>query len=111
MSSNSHPPIDFGSLRHTPLVKVLRPLRPAELRGMEGSFYSHRLEAAEAAIRDYRAGGVVTVRVVNGLPYADQNDWFRLAGAFWITLFAGILLVTGATIAMAGRIRQAPQWR
>ena len=54
-----------------------------ELRGLKGAFYSGRLESeAATAIKDYRTGETIAVRVVNGLPYADTIDWFRLGAAF-----------------------------
>lgn len=94
-----------GSLRHTPLVTVVWLSEPTKLRGLQGSFYSYRLESAKAAIRKYPAGGAITVRVVDGLPYADRNDWFRLGGAVWMSLFAMVILAAGAAVAIVGGTR------
>ena len=95
-----------GSLRHTPLVRLAWPSEPTELRGLQGSFYNYRLESAEAAIRSYRAGDAITVRVVEGVPFADRNDWFRLGSAVWMSLFAVIILGVGGAVAIAEGTRK-----
>ncbi|OJW63027.1 MAG: hypothetical protein BGO57_08880 [Sphingomonadales bacterium 63-6] len=95
-----------GSLRHTPLIRLAWPSEPTKLRGLQGSFYNYRLESAEAAIRNYRAGDRITVRVVDGLPYADRNDWFRLGSAVWMSLFAGAILGVGGAVAIADGARK-----
>jgi hypothetical protein len=95
-----------GSLRHTPFISLVWSSEPTELRGLQGSFYSYRLESAEAAIRSYRAGDAITVRVVDGLPYVDRNDWFRLGSAVWMSLFAVAILGVGGAIAIADGTRK-----
>jgi len=95
-----------GSIRHRPVVEVSWASKATELRGLKGAFYSGRLESeAAAAIKDYRIGETITVRVVNGLPYADTIDWFRLGAALWLSLFALAFLSVGAVIVIAGKRR------
>ena len=93
-----------GSLRHLPLVTVEWAGRPHELQGLRESFYSYREDAAQKAIRGYRAGKTATVRVANDRPIADRNDWFQIAVATWLSIFALILVAVGiALIAPAAR--------
>lgn len=90
-----------GSIRHVPKVTVLWASKTTELRGLKGAFYSGRLESAAASIlRDYRVGDVITVRVMDGVPYADADDWFRLGAAVWLSLFALVFLCAGGAVAL-----------
>ena len=89
-----------GSLRHTPQVSVLWAGRVTPLRGLMGSFFTARQEAAEAAIRGYTVGDDIQVRIIDGQPYADDNDGFQLFGAVWLSVFAVMLLGLGTVVAL-----------
>lgn len=95
-----------GGIRHTPMVEVWWASKAAELRGLKGAFYSGRLESEAAGfLEGYRIGEAITVRMVNGLPYADRNDWLRLGVALGLSLFTLRFLSVGTAIAVAGRRR------
>lgn len=89
-----------GSLRHVPEVSVLWAGQVTPLRGLTGAFFTARQDAAEAAIRGYVPGDDITVRVIDGRPYADAGDGFRLGSAVWLSLFAAMLLAVGAVVAL-----------
>jgi len=89
-----------GSLRHIPEVSVLWAGQVTQLGGLTGAFFTARQDAAEAAVRGYTPGDDITVRVIDGRPYADASDGFRLGGAVWLSLFAAVILAVGAVVAL-----------
>ena len=96
-----------GSIRHTPRVAVLYQKEIVDIGGLTGSFYDNRRDSAEASIEDYAVGEAVTVRLLDGAPYADNTDWFRLGAAIWMTLFAGGILSAGVLM-VAGSFNWRP---
>ena len=46
----------------------------------------------------------VTVRLLDGTPYTDKTDWFRLGAAIWMTLFAGGILSAGVLMVAANQL-------
>jgi hypothetical protein len=95
-----------GAIRHTPRVTVFRGAEIMELAGLTGSFYDNRQVSAEAAIEGYVIGQLVTVRLVNAVPYADRTDWFSLIGSIVVSLFAVALIAAGGVLAFAGNAGQ-----
>lgn len=87
-----------GSMRHVPQVSVLHDGAVVGLKGLTGSFYDSSQSGAEAAVAGYFAGDMARVRMVDGAPYADRIDWFRLGAALWLSLFAAVFLAAGGTL-------------
>lgn len=95
-----------GSLRHLPRVDIRWPetTGPAiGLRGLLPSFYGDRRADAERVLVGFVPGETVPVRIIDGHPYTDRIDWFRLLGALWLSLIAGILLVLGLVVIRLSR--------
>lgn len=90
--------ISTGTMRHTPVVVVDRGAGPVALEGLKPSFYDHRQDKAEAIVADYTPGGVVQVRVVDGVAMADRQDIFQTAHATFMSLMA--LVVAGIGVVM-----------
>lgn len=92
-----------GSLRHIPLVRVQWDGQVTELRGLTGPFYDHRYSSAQAALRHTVAGQSISVKVIDGAPYADRTDWLRFGGAVWLSLCALFTLGAGPGLVFVGR--------
>lgn len=97
--------IASGVERSTPVVTVEWPLGSGQaytLAGLQPAFFAYRRDEAEAIAAEFAVGNEVGVRVLDGKPYADRLDLFRLLHAAGMTLLAAALLVVGLIMAVAG---------
>lgn len=90
-----------GAARSYPRIMVQRPDsadEPVPLRGVTPAFFDAAPDHAAALAAGYRPGAVLTVRLIDGQPFADHTDPADIFHAVFMTTMALVMLATGFLI-------------
>ena len=81
-------------LRYYPrvTVKVQGTNDPRNLEGLIAPEREMTEPMARAFLESYPVGGTVTIRLIDGVAFADRLDWFNLAHAIILTVLTGCSL-------------------
>ena len=83
--------IGNGTIRHIPTVVVRWPagsVGTVELGDVVPGFFSYGAFQATEIVDDYAPGARISVRLYEGLPYADRFDWFKMLHASFISVMS-----------------------
>lgn len=98
-----------GEIRHWPHIEVAWPPGDATNVVVEGLLRPKNpfmLQTAESIVENHPVGQMMTVRVVDGQPFADRRDLRDLTAAFGFSIFS-LPLILGGILTFTGLPRRA----